>query len=159
LGETCSIRVEIISGNPGTHALISRDLGHYASSAQVLPVGRRVMDNAADCLPVKPVACHTPGPYREVIIEICVDLHKNMSSAFAAQAAYCGTVLFMVLLYIQGGQMKSGQILSHIYSKTNLNIIFKFYTLVTEYISCLRCQSQHNGYKFRISGRGYVDGG
>jgi len=76
LGETCSIRVEIISGNPGTHALTSRDLGHCASPAQVLPVGWRVMDNAADCLPVKPVACHTPGPYREVIIEICVDLHK-----------------------------------------------------------------------------------
>ncbi len=55
--------------------------------------------------------------------------------------------------------MKSGQILSHIYSKTDLNIIFKFYTLVTKYISCLRSQSQHNGFKFRISGRGYVDGG
>ncbi len=54
--------------------------------------------------------------------------------------------------------MKSGQILSHIYSKKDLNIIFKFYTLVTKYISCLRSQSQHNGYKFRISGRGYVDG-
>ena len=63
------------------------------------------------------------------------------------------------IIYIQGGQMKSGQILSHIYSKTVLNIIFKFYTLVTEYISCLRSQSQHNGYRFRTSGRGYVDGG
>jgi hypothetical protein len=39
---------------------------------------------------------------------------------------------------IQGGQMKSGQILSHNNSKTVLNIIFKFFTLVTEYISCLQ---------------------
>jgi hypothetical protein len=60
---------------------------------------------------------------------------------------------------IQGGQMKSGQILSQIYSKTVLNIIFKFYTLVTKYISCLRSQSQHNGYKFWTSGRVYVEGG
>ncbi len=34
--------------------------------------------------------------------------------------------------------MKSGQILSHNNSKTVLNIIFKFFTLVTEYISCLQ---------------------
>jgi hypothetical protein len=38
--------------------------------------------------------------------------------------------------YVQGGQMKSGQILSRNKSKTVLNIVFKFYTLVTEYISC-----------------------
>jgi hypothetical protein len=41
-------------------------------------------------------------------------------------------------LIIQGGQMKSGQILSRNNSKTVLNIIFKFYTLVTEYIGCLQ---------------------
>ncbi len=40
--------------------------------------------------------------------------------------------------YIQGGQMKSGQILSRNNSKTVLNIIFKFFTLVTEYIGCLQ---------------------
>jgi hypothetical protein len=39
---------------------------------------------------------------------------------------------------IQDGQMKSGQILSRNNSKTVLNIVFKFYTLVTEYNSCLQ---------------------
>jgi hypothetical protein len=39
------------------------------------------------------------------------------------------------------------------------NIVFKFYTLVTVYISYYGDQSQHNGYKFWTSGRGYVDGG
>jgi hypothetical protein len=34
--------------------------------------------------------------------------------------------------------MKSGQILSRNNSKTVLNIVFKFYTLVTEYIGCLQ---------------------
>jgi hypothetical protein len=34
--------------------------------------------------------------------------------------------------------MKSGQILSRNNSKTVLNILFKFYTLVTEYIGCLQ---------------------
>jgi hypothetical protein len=34
--------------------------------------------------------------------------------------------------------MKSGQILSPNNSKMVLNIVFKFYTLVTEYISCLQ---------------------
>jgi hypothetical protein len=42
------------------------------------------------------------------------------------------------LLVVQGGQMKSGQILSRNNSKTVLNIIFKFFTLVTEYIGCLQ---------------------
>ena len=37
---------------------------------------------------------------------------------------------------IQGGQMKSGQILGRNNSKTVMNIIFKFFTLVTEYIGC-----------------------
>ncbi len=41
-------------------------------------------------------------------------------------------------MYIQGGQMKSGQILSCNNSKTILNIIFKFFKLVTEYIGCLQ---------------------
>jgi hypothetical protein len=44
--------------------------------------------------------------------------------------------LVHALEHIQGGQMKSGQILSHNNSKTVLNIVFKIYTLVTEYISC-----------------------
>ncbi len=39
---------------------------------------------------------------------------------------------------IQGGQMKSGQILSCNNSKTVLNIVFKFYILVTGYIGCLQ---------------------
>jgi len=34
--------------------------------------------------------------------------------------------------------MKAGQILSRNNSKTVLNIVFKVYTLVTEYISCLQ---------------------
>ncbi len=42
------------------------------------------------------------------------------------------------IILVQGGQMKSGQILSCNNSKTVLNIVFKFYTLVTEYISCLQ---------------------
>jgi hypothetical protein len=41
-------------------------------------------------------------------------------------------------IHIQGGQMKSGQILSCNNSKTVLNIVFKFYILVTEYIGCLQ---------------------
>jgi hypothetical protein len=40
--------------------------------------------------------------------------------------------------YVQGGQMKSGQILSRNNTKTVLNIVFKFYTLVTEYIGYLQ---------------------
>ncbi len=55
--------------------------------------------------------------------------------------------------------MKSGQILSRNNSKTVLNIVFKFYTLVTEYMGCLQRQSQLNGNRFRTSGRGYVDRG
>jgi hypothetical protein len=39
---------------------------------------------------------------------------------------------------VQGGQMKLGQILSRNNSKTVSNIVFKFYTLVTEYIGCLQ---------------------
>jgi hypothetical protein len=34
--------------------------------------------------------------------------------------------------------MESGQILSGNNSKTVLNIVFKFYTLVTKYIGCLQ---------------------
>ncbi len=57
--------------------------------------------------------------------------------------------------------MKSGQILSSNNSKTVLNIVFKFYTLVTKYCTSgvYRDQSQNNGYRFRTSGRGYVDRG
>jgi hypothetical protein len=42
------------------------------------------------------------------------------------------------VVYVQGGQMKSGQILSRNNSKTGLDIVFKFYTLVTEYIGSLQ---------------------
>jgi hypothetical protein len=44
--------------------------------------------------------------------------------------------------------MKSGQILSLNNSKTVLNIVFKFYTLVTEYISCLQtsCSTMATGF-------------
>jgi hypothetical protein len=39
---------------------------------------------------------------------------------------------------VQGGQMKSGQILRRNNSKMVLNIVFKFYTLVAEYIGFLQ---------------------
>jgi hypothetical protein len=56
---------------------------------------------------------------------------------------YCNTETYFkrigeAIANVQGGQMKSGQILSRNNSKTVLNIVFKFYTLVTEYISCLQ---------------------
>jgi hypothetical protein len=44
----------------------------------------------------------------------------------------------LIFKQVQGGQMKAGQILSRNNSKTVLNIVFKVYTLVTEYISCLQ---------------------
>jgi hypothetical protein len=60
-------------------------------------------------------------------------------------------------LGIQGGQMKSGQILSHIISKTVSFSNFIHWLLSTSAV--YGDQWQHNGFKFRTSGRGYVDGG
>jgi hypothetical protein len=64
---------------------------------------------------------------------------------------------YYVKTVVQGGQMKSGQILSRNNSKTVLNIVFKFIHWLLSTLAVYRDQSQHNGYRFRTSGRGYVD--
>ncbi len=65
----------------------------------------------------------------KVIIEAVKGHTIYCTAASLSRAAVCK---------IQGGQMNSGQILSRNNSKTVLNIVFKFYTLVTEYISCFQ---------------------
>ncbi len=66
-------------------------------------------------------------------------LELSVYLAVSVERLYCKRpILCLASSKILGGQMKSGQILSRNISKTVLNIVFKFYTLVTEYISCLQ---------------------